>query len=69
MAVPTTSTVSVLVMDCTRTGALPPTVTVQVPQVMLAWRVLRSPGAAICIASAVFSDNFTASPQNELHFL
>jgi hypothetical protein len=32
MAVPITSTVSVLVMDCTRTGAPPPTVTMREPQ-------------------------------------
>src|SRR5574343_567239 len=32
MAVPMTSAVSVLVMDCTRTGAPPPTVTTREPQ-------------------------------------
>jgi hypothetical protein len=31
MAVATASTVSVLVMDCTRTGASPPTVTTRAP--------------------------------------
>ena len=36
IAVPITSTVSVLVMDCTRTGASPPTVTQRLPQTIRA---------------------------------
>src|SRR5215207_920467 len=46
IAVPTASTVSVLVIDCTRTGASPPTVTVRGPQTTLAWRERRARGAA-----------------------
>ena len=38
------STVSVLVIDCTRTGASPPTVTVRGPQTTLAWRERRAFG-------------------------
>ena len=41
IAVPIASTVSVLVIDCTRTGASPPTVTTRVPQRTLAWRERR----------------------------
>ena len=36
IAVPIASTVSVLVIDCTRTGASPPTVTTRSPQRILA---------------------------------
>ncbi len=46
MAVPMASTVSVLVIDCTRTGASPPTVTVRAPQTTWAWRERRAFGAA-----------------------
>ena len=46
IAVPTASTVSVLVIDCTRTGASPPTVTVRDPQATRAWRERRPSGAA-----------------------
>jgi hypothetical protein len=45
-AVSITSTVSVLVIDCTRTGASPPTVTTREPQRTLAWSVRRRAGAA-----------------------
>src|SRR6478609_4490803 len=46
MAVPMASTVSVLVMDCTRTGASPPTVTTRDPQATRAWTERRAAGAA-----------------------
>ena len=49
MAVPITSTVSVLVMDCTRTGAPPPTVTTREPQTTLDWRLWRLAGNAMAI--------------------
>ena len=44
IAVPMASTVSVLVIDCTRTGASPPTVTMRAPQTTRAWRERRAPG-------------------------
>ena len=46
MAVPITSTVSVLVMACTRTGASPPIVSAWLPQRTTAWRVRRGPSVA-----------------------
>src|SRR3989440_6932920 len=46
IAVPIASTVSVLVIDCTRTGASPPIVTTREPHTARAWRVLRVSGAA-----------------------
>src|SRR5690606_93619 len=46
MAVPIASTVSVLVIDCTRTGASPPTVTTRGPQTTLACRERRGCGEA-----------------------
>jgi len=45
IAVPITSTVSVLVIDCTRTGASPPTVTTRSPQTTRAWRLRRAAGS------------------------
>ena len=44
IAVSITSTVSVLVIDCTRTGASPPTVTTREPQRTGAWRERRGAG-------------------------
>src|SRR5215469_4395424 len=49
IAVPIASTVSVLVIDWTRTGASPPIVTIRGPQVTLAWRDRRAFGAAASI--------------------
>ena len=46
IAVPIASTVSVLVIACTRTGASPPTVTTRAPQRTLAWRERRGAGCA-----------------------
>src|SRR5258705_9807921 len=46
IAVPMASTVSMLVMDCTRTGASPPTVTTRAPQATRAWTERRAAGAA-----------------------
>src|SRR4051812_50203544 len=46
IAVPIGSSVSVLVMDCTRTGASPPTVTTREPQATLAWTERRAGRAA-----------------------
>src|SRR5664280_1487702 len=46
IAVPIASTVSVLVMDCTRTGASPPMVTTREPQRTLACRERRGAGRA-----------------------
>ena len=45
-AVPIASTVSVLVIDCTRTGALLPTVTTRWPHTTRPWRVRRGAGRA-----------------------
>ena len=46
IAVPMASTVSVLVIDCTRTGASPPIVTTRSPQRTRAWRERRGAGCA-----------------------
>src|SRR4051812_5413234 len=46
MAVPIASTVSVFVMDCTRTGASPPTVTTRPPHATFACTERRAAGAA-----------------------
>ena len=46
MVVAMASCVSVLVIDCTRTGASPPTVTTRSPQTTRAWRVRCAAGAA-----------------------
>ena len=54
MAVPITSTVSVLVIDCTRTGALPPTVTTREPQTTRAWRLRRGAASPSGIGVAGF---------------
>src|SRR6185369_6066851 len=52
IAVPIASTVSVLVIDWTRTGASPPTVTTLSPQRTLAWRLRRARGWAGAMNSA-----------------
>ncbi|MCY1506049.1 hypothetical protein D9M68_402850 [compost metagenome] len=63
IAVPMASTVSVLVIDCTRVGASPPTVTVRGPQTTLAWRERRAFGAADSMGWGVQSV-VTISPRN-----
>ena len=60
MAVAIASTVSVLVMDCTRTGASPPTVTTLLPQTILAWRERRARGAAMAMGASVGFIYFTS---------
>src|SRR3990167_1539545 len=68
MAVAMVSTVSVFVIDCTRTGASPPIVTMREPQTASAWRECLLSGAATATGNSS-SCIFKASPQTGQRYL